>query len=101
MTISVNEQVAGHKVTVKPAARADSGQRHAGCQCGWQSRIGSTEQVMPEIRTHLEAALAVTQPPRRPSSKPGSRTLPALTLASPDHPWTAEHSGAGSPGPCE
>jgi|Tabmets5t2r1_1033131.scaffolds.fasta_scaffold10957_2 hypothetical protein len=35
----------------------------------------STEQVMPEIRTHLEAALAATQPPRRPSSKPGSRTF--------------------------
>ena len=75
MTISVNEQVAGHKVTVRPAARAELGQRHAGCECGWQSRIGSTEQVMPEIRTHLEAALAATQPPRRASSKPGSRTF--------------------------
>ena len=75
MTISVNEQVTGHKVTVRPAARADRAQRHAGCQCGWQSRIGSTEQVMPEIRTHLEAALAATQPPRRPPTKPGSRTL--------------------------
>jgi hypothetical protein len=71
VTISVNEQVAGHKVTVRPAAR----QRHAGCECGWQSRIGSTEQVMPEIRTHLEAALAATPPPRRPSSKPGFRTF--------------------------
>jgi hypothetical protein len=75
VTISVNEQVTGHKVTVRPAARAELGQRHAGCECGWQSRIGSTEQVMPEIRTHLEAALAATQPPRRPSSKPGSRTF--------------------------
>ena len=75
MTISVNEQVTGHKVTVRPAARAELGQRQAGCECGWQSRIGSTEQVMPEIRTHLEAALAATQPPGRPSSKPGSRTF--------------------------
>jgi hypothetical protein len=75
MTISVNEQVTGHKVTVRPADRAEPGQRHAGCECGWQSRIGSTEQVMPEIRSHLEAALAATQPPRRPSSKPGSGTF--------------------------
>jgi hypothetical protein len=75
VTISVNEQVAGHKVTVRAATRAELGQRHASCQCGWQSRIGSTEQVMPEIRTHLEAALAATQPPRTPSTKPGSRTF--------------------------
>jgi hypothetical protein len=75
VTISVNEQVAGHKVTVRPAARAELGQRHAGCEWGWQSRIGSSEQVMPEIRTHLEAALAATQPLRRPSSRPGSRTF--------------------------
>jgi hypothetical protein len=75
VTISVNEQVTGHKVTVRPAARAKVGQRHASCECGWQSRIGSTEQVMPEIRSHLEAALAATQRPRRPSSKPGSRTF--------------------------
>jgi hypothetical protein len=38
MTISVNEQVAGHKVTVRSAARAKSGQRQASCQCGWESR---------------------------------------------------------------
>jgi hypothetical protein len=61
MTISVNEQVAGHKVTVRSAARTKSGQRHASCECGWESRIGSTEQVMPEIRTHLETALAANQ----------------------------------------
>jgi hypothetical protein len=71
MSISVNEQVAGHTVTVRPAARADSGQRHAICQCGWQSRIGSTEQVMPEIRTHLEAALAATQRQVKQPTKPG------------------------------
>ena len=72
MTISVNEQVTGHKVTVRPAARAELGQRHAGCECGWQSGIGSTEQVMPEIRTHLEAALAATSHgDRRPSLAPG------------------------------
>jgi hypothetical protein len=70
VTISVNEQVAGHKVTVRPTARA---QRRASCECGWQSRIGSTEQVMPEIRTHLEAALAAAQPPGRQPTKPGSR----------------------------
>jgi hypothetical protein len=34
------------------------GQRGASCECGWASRIGNTEQVMPEIRTHLDAALA-------------------------------------------
>jgi hypothetical protein len=73
VTISVNEQVAGHKVTVRPAVRTERGQRHASCQCGWQSRIGSTEQVMPEIRTHLEAALAATQPRVGPPTKPGSR----------------------------
>ena len=61
MTISVNGQVAGHKVTVRLAGRAERGQRRARCECGWGSRIGSTEQVMPEIRTRLEAALAATQ----------------------------------------
>jgi hypothetical protein len=75
VTISVNEQVPGHKVTVRPAARAKSGQRRASCQCGWQSRVGSTEQVMPEIRTHLEAALAAPQPPVGPPTKPGSRSF--------------------------
>jgi hypothetical protein len=75
VTISVNEQVTGHKVTVTPAARADSGQRHASCECGWQSRIGSTEQVMPEIRTHLEAALAASQRRVGPPTRPGSRSF--------------------------
>jgi hypothetical protein len=75
MTISVNEQVAGHKVTVRPAGRTERGQRRASCECGWESRIGSTEQVMPEIRTHLDAALAATQPPAGPPAKPGSRTF--------------------------
>jgi hypothetical protein len=73
VTISVNEQVAGHKVTVRPAARAEGGQRRASCQCDWESRIGSTEQVMPQIRTHLEAALAATQRRVGPPTKPGSR----------------------------
>jgi hypothetical protein len=69
MTISVNEQVAGHKVTVRPAARLRSSQRHANCECGWQSRIGTTEQVMPQIRTHLEAALQAAQtPPGQPNN---------------------------------
>jgi hypothetical protein len=75
VTISVNEQVAGHKVTVRSAARIDRGQRHASCECGWQSRIGSTEQVMPEIRTHLEAVLAATQPRVGEPTKLGSRTF--------------------------
>jgi hypothetical protein len=48
MTISVNEQVAGHRVT---------------------------EQVMPEIRTHLEAALAAVQPPGRQPTKSHPRRL--------------------------
>jgi hypothetical protein len=72
VTISVNEQVPGHKVTVRPAGRTKSGQRRASCECGWESRIGSTEQVMPEIRTHLEAALAAPQPPVGPPTEPGS-----------------------------
>ena len=75
MTISVNEQVAGHKVTVRPAGRTNSGQRRASCKCGWESGIGSTEQVMPEIRTHLEAILAATQPPVGQPNKPGSRSI--------------------------
>ena len=73
MTVSVNEQVAGHKVTVRPAGRTKSGQRRASCECGWESGIGRTEQVMPEIRTHLEAALAATQRRVGPPTKPGSR----------------------------
>jgi hypothetical protein len=60
VTVSVNEQVAGHKVTVGPAAPAERGQRRASCECGWKSRIGTTEQVMPELRTHLDAALRST-----------------------------------------
>ena len=71
MIISVNEQVAGHKVTVRLAGRAERGQRRAGCACGWESRVGSTEQVMPEIRTHLEAALAATQRQVEQPTKPG------------------------------
>jgi hypothetical protein len=73
MTISVNEQVAGHKVTVRTAAQVESGQRRASCECGWESRIGSTEQVMPEIRTHLDGVLAATQPRVGPPTTPGSR----------------------------
>jgi hypothetical protein len=71
VTISVNEQVAGHKVTVRAAGRTKGGQRHARCACGWDSGIGSTEQVMPEIRTHLEAALAATQRQVKQPPKPG------------------------------
>ena len=73
MTISVNEQVPGHKVTIKPAARAELNQRRASCECGWTSGIGSTEQVMPEIRTHMEGALAATQGRVGPPGEPGSR----------------------------
>ena len=71
MTISVNEQVAGHKITVRPAGRTNSSQRRASCECDWESQIGSTEQVMPEIRTHLEAALAATQRQVEQPTKPG------------------------------
>jgi hypothetical protein len=75
VTISVNEQVAGHKITVRLAGRTNSSQRHASCECGWESEIGSTEQVMPEIRTHLDAALAATQPPGGQPTKPSSRNF--------------------------
>ena len=75
MTISVNEQVAGHKVTVRSAARTKSGQRHASCECGWESQIGSTEQVMPEIRTHLDTAIAATQPPAGQPTEPRSQVF--------------------------
>ena len=75
MSISVNEQVAGHKVTVRPADRASGGRRRASCECGWASGIGSTEQVMPEIRTHLDTALAAIQPPRAQPTKPRSRSV--------------------------
>ena len=71
MTISVNGQVAGHKVTVRLAGRPEGGQRRARCARGWESRIGSTEQVMPEIRTNLEAALAATQRQVEQPTKPG------------------------------
>jgi hypothetical protein len=75
VSVSVNEQVAGHKVTVRPAGRAERGQRRASCECGWESRTGSTEQVMPEIRTHLDTALAAVQPPVAQPTKPRSRNL--------------------------
>ena len=75
MTISVNEQVAGHKVTVRLAAPTQRGQCRASCECGWESRIGSTEQVMPEIRTHLEAALAATQRQVKQPTKPGGPSI--------------------------
>jgi hypothetical protein len=57
MIVSVNEQVAGHKVTVTEGPPAGGGRRQASCQCGWQSPVGRNEQVMPAIRTHLDAAL--------------------------------------------
>jgi hypothetical protein len=86
MTISVNEQVAGHKVTVAPAGRAKRGRRRASCECGWESGVGSTEQVMPEIRTHLEAALAANQRRGGPRQAPGAFG-PNLASAGPR--WTA------------
>jgi hypothetical protein len=76
VTISVNEQVPGHKVTVRPAARTKTSQRRASCECGWESQIGSTEQVMPEIRTHLEAAFAAGQRRVGQPTEPGSRSFP-------------------------
>ena len=74
MTIFVNEQVPGHKVIVRPAAPTKTSQRHASCECGWESRIGSIEQVMPELRTHLDEALAAAQRPVGQPTKPGSRS---------------------------
>jgi hypothetical protein len=72
-TISVDEQVAGHKVIVTTARPADSGQRRAGCQCGWQSRTGGNEQVMPAIRDHLEAAITARSAAAGPSPQRGRR----------------------------
>jgi hypothetical protein len=58
MTISINEQVVGHKVTVVSARPAATDRRSASCECGWTSRTGRTEEVMPEVRTHLESVIA-------------------------------------------
>ena len=70
MIISVNEQVSGHKVVVTEAPPTGSGQRQASCQCGWRSPPGHTEQVMPTIRTHLDAAVAAKpQSGGRPSQR--------------------------------
>jgi hypothetical protein len=62
MIISVNEQVTGHKVVVTEAPPAGSRHRQASCQCGWRSPQGRIEQVMPQIRTHLDAAVASRHP---------------------------------------
>jgi hypothetical protein len=70
--VSVNEQVSGHKVVVTEAPPEGSGQRQASCQCGWKSPPGRTEQVMPAIRTHLDAAVAArTTGSGRPSQRKG------------------------------
>jgi hypothetical protein len=73
VSISVNEQVAGHRVTVRPPDPTKTSQRYASCECGWESELGSTEEVMAKVRTHLEAALAAAQRPVRQPTKPGSR----------------------------
>jgi hypothetical protein len=75
VTISVNEQVAEHKITVRVAARAKSSQRRASCECGWESQIGRTEQVMPEIRTHLDAAPRSYPATRGTADQPSSRNF--------------------------
>jgi hypothetical protein len=75
VTIFVNEQIPGHKVIARPAAPTKTSQRHASCECGWESRIGTIEQVMPELRTHLDEALAAAQPPVEQPTKPGSRIV--------------------------
>jgi hypothetical protein len=72
VTIFVNEQVPGHKVIVRPAAPTKTS-HHASCECGWESRIGSIEQVMPEMRIHLDEALTAAQRPGGQPTKPGSR----------------------------
>ena len=74
MTIFVNEQVPGHKVIVRPAGPTKTSQRHASCECGWGPRIGSIEQVMPEMRTHLDEALTAAEWPvdSRPRLAPES-----------------------------
>ena len=72
MIVSVNEQVSGHKVVVTETP-AGGGQRQASCQCGWRSPQGRTEQVMPAIRTHLDAAVAAKP---RASGRPSQRKDP-------------------------
>jgi hypothetical protein len=72
MIVSVNEQVSGHKVVVTEAPPAGSGQRQATCQCGWHSSQGHTEQVMPQIRSHLDAAVG-SRPDAAVRSKPKQR----------------------------
>jgi hypothetical protein len=63
MIVSVNEQVSGHKVVVTQGPPSASGHRQASCQCGWRSSPGRTEQVMPQIRTHLDAAVGARPDP--------------------------------------
>jgi hypothetical protein len=91
MTISVNEQVAGHKVIVRPAPPAGSGRRSASCECGWRSQTGRTEQVMPEIRTHLDSAVRAKI--ARQATGDAQSRLAALTLARAHCRPAAPHSG--------
>ena len=80
MTISVNEQVTGHKVIVRSAAPTRSSQRRASCECGWTSSIGSTEQVMPEIRTHLEGGPGSSPAASGAADQACLQGLPAVTF---------------------
>jgi hypothetical protein len=69
MVVSVNEQVTGHKVVVIEAPPAGSRQRQASCQCGWRSPQDRTEQVMPQIRAHLDAAVTARHHGDRPNQR--------------------------------
>ena len=86
MTVSVNEQVAGHKVIVKAAPPADSARRQASCECGWKSSIGHTEQVMPEIRSHLESALRDKH--AGGAGAPGRAQVPSIRAPRRRNRWT-------------
>jgi hypothetical protein len=81
MTISVNEQVTGHKVTVRPAARTQSGQRRASCQClavsDRQHRAGHARDTNPPGRSRSSHSAASGT-----TDQAWLQDLPALTPAS-------------------
>ena len=85
VTISVNEQIAGHKVTVRPAARTKP------TPCQLRMRLGVSDRQY--RRGH---ARDPNPPGRSPRSYPAAsgtadqawlQELPALTLASPGRRW--------------
>jgi hypothetical protein len=88
MSISVNEQVSGHKVVVTQPPDG-GGSRQASCQCGWRSPPGRTEQVMPAIRSHLDAAVA---------ARPQAAAVPRTAATGSGRPAAEGLMAAGVPG---